>query len=145
MDVKHYTPLHTIYPPLTPLYTHTLHTHTTPSATHPPLPPTTTHICGSDVPTTAAEAFSECSHHDINVSRVHPPVLHHTTTCFSYGTYAVCFIKIKVCLWRDRGGGEGRGRGRGGGGGRRGEGERRGEGIKDRLSKVHVSTNIYPG
>ena len=108
MDVKHYTPtLHPHYTlyihHCTPLYTHTLHTHTTPSTTHPPLHPPTTHICGSDVPTTAAEAFSECSHHDINVSRVHPPVLHHTTTCFPYGTYAVCFIKIKVCLWRDRG------------------------------------------
>ena len=68
---------------------------------HPPMlmyKPHPTHVAGCNVPSTAAKALGERSHHDINVGRIDAPELHHSATRLPHGTNAVGFIYVEVCL-----------------------------------------------
>ena len=55
-------------------------------------------MSGCNVSTGCTKALCECSHHDIDISRVHPPVLSHTPSCLPHRSNTVSLVKVEVNL-----------------------------------------------
>ena len=55
-------------------------------------------MTGGDVASTGTKALGEGTHHDVNVSRIHTPVLCHTTASLAHGPNAVSLVQVYIEL-----------------------------------------------
>ena len=59
-----------------------------------------THIVGCYVASATSKTLGEGPHHYVNVGRVYPPVLHHTSASFPHCSNAVCLIQVQISLYK---------------------------------------------
>ena len=57
-----------------------------------------THVVSGNVAPTGTKALGEGAHHDVNITRVYPPVFRHASPRPPYGTNAVSLVQKEVGL-----------------------------------------------
>ena len=57
------------------------------------------HMTGCNVSSAGSKALGERPHHYVNIGRVYPPVLSHSTASPAHSTNAVSLIQVYIGLW----------------------------------------------